>query len=401
MSVRGSDEVVEPNARRARRGVSMHFLAAGAVLGIWTSRLPAVKDTLHLSDGEVAVVLFSSAVGAVLALRIAGRVTERFGSRQVTGVAGTSLMAGLVLIAIAPNLATLAAAMLLLMGIASLQDVGMNSQAIAVEQRLRRPVMSSFHAVFSIGGIVGAALGALAAATDVSYRWTYVVMAALLASWVLFANRLLLNAPETSQRARSEMEGSRTLPHRKTLFVLGAIGFACFIGEGAAADWTTIYLRDGTGSSAAVAAVGFMLFNVTMTVGRLSGDRLAARYGPLPLIRFATAVAGVGFAAGLFFRTTFAGMVGFAVLGLGLSVVVPQVFSAAGQLAPGRAPAALSLVSSISYTGFLAGPAALGAVAHVTDLRTALFIPVALILASTVIASRLQSAMASDVRNTA
>jgi MFS family permease len=210
---------------------------------------------------------------------------------------------------------------------------------------------------------------------------------------IVVVNRWLLDAPETTSRKSEDVQGGRSLPHRGTLIVLGAIGFASFVAEGSAGDWGAIYLRDDTHASAATAAVGFMVFNILMTVGRLSGDRLAARFGALPLIRLGTAVAGIGMAIALTIGTTAAGFGGFAAWGIGLSIVVPQVFSAAGLLAPGRAPAALAVVSSISYLGFLVGPATIGAVANATGgLRTALFIPVALALASSVVASRLHVA---------
>jgi MFS family permease len=134
-----------------------------------------------------------------------------------------------------------------------------------------------------------------------------------------------------------------------------------------------------------------------MTAGRLAGDRLAARFGAMRLVRLGTVVAGVGLAVGLLLQTTLAGMLGFAVLGAGLSVVVPQVFSAAGQLAPGRAPAALAMVSSVAYFGFLTGPAIIGAIADVVDLRTALLIPAALAVASSLVASRLDIPTGADV----
>jgi MFS family permease len=310
----------------------VHFLANGVILGIWASRLPAVKQELGLADRDVAAVIFAGAIGAMLSLRVAGHVIERFGSLRTTRIAALFMMLSLLVPAAATSMPTLSAGMLLMAGGASFQDVGMNSQAVAIERRIGRPIMSSFHAAFSIGGIAGA-------------DWTAIA--------------------------------------------LGLIGLASFVAEGAAADWTAIYLREGTGSTHAVAALGFMVFSVTMTAGRLAGDRLAARFGAMALVRLGTIVGGVGLAAGLLLQSTPAGVAGFAVLGLGISVVVPQVFSAAGQLAPGRAPAALALVSAISYLGFLTGPAVIGAIADVTDLRTALLIPAALIAAASFVASRI------------
>ncbi|MDP9417125.1 MAG: MFS transporter [Actinomycetota bacterium] len=376
--------------KAARLAVLLHFLANGIGMGVWASRLPSVKHDLGLSDGQVAVVIFAGAIAAMASLRLAGPMIERFGSRRTTQVAGTFMMLSLLMPAAAGGLVTLALGVVLIAAGSSFQDVSMNSQAVAIERRMERPTMSSFHAAFSIGGIVGAGFGALTAKLDLSYRVTFAIASAVLTVAVLLANRWLLDAPETASRDRSEVQGTRDLPHRAALLVLGAIGVASFVAEGSATDWIAIYLRDNTASSAAVAALGFMAFNVTMTVGRLFGDRLAARFGAMPLVRAGTALAGVGSAAGLLLGTTPAGIAGFSVMGLGLSIVVPQVFSAAGQLAPDRAPAALSLVSAISYLGFLAGPAAIGAVAEIANLRLALLIPAALVLVASVVASRVR-----------
>ncbi|MCU1677027.1 MAG: major facilitator superfamily 1 [Frankiales bacterium] len=379
--------------RRARTAVLVHFFGSGAGFGVWASRLPAIKSHLGLDNAQIGFVVFCGAVGALAFLKMAARIVERFGSRRTTQVAGAFTMVSLLLPASAWNLPTLAGAMFVISAAGSTQDVAMNSQAVAIEHRWTRPIMSSFHACFSIGGMVGAGIGAISAKLDLGYRSTLLVTGIVLLVAVLLVNGWLLEAPETASRKREDVRGSRTLPHRRTLFVLGAIGFASFVAEGSAGDWAAIYLRDDTHASAATAAVGFMVFNILMTVGRLVGDRLAARFGALPLIRLGTGVAGVGMAIGLFIGTTTAGIAGFAAWGIGLSIVVPQVFSAAGLLAPGRAPAALAVVSAISYFGFLLGPATIGAIAQATGgLRTALFVPVVLTLLSSVVAGRLHVA---------
>jgi MFS family permease len=383
--------------RHARSAVLVHFVVNGMGMGIWASRLPDVKHGLHLEDGQVAIVIFAGAVGAMLSLRAAGPLIERFGSRRTTQLAAMFMMLSLFVPAAARNLPQLMVGMLLIAAGASFQDVGMNSQAVAIEHRLAKPIMSSFHAAFSIGAILGAGGGAITAKLHVAYQPTFVGFAIALLAAIVIANRWLLDAPETSRRDASERQGRGGLPHRGVLIALGVIGMASFIAEGSAADWATIYLRDDTGTTAAVAAVGFMIFNITMTAGRLAGDRLAARFGAMFLVRGGTAVAGIGLLGGLLGRTTIAGIAGFAVMGIGLSIIVPQVFSAAGQLAPGRTPAALSLVSAISYFGFLTGPAAIGAVANAANLRVALVIPAALVLASSLVASRLHTAADSPL----
>lgn len=389
-------EHVAASPQRARKAVLVHFAVSGAGLGVWAARLPAVKDGLHLTDGDIGLVLFISAIGAMLSLRAAGRIIERYGSRRTTQLAGVATAAAFVMPALARNVPTLALALFYLGVTLSLTDVAINSQAVAIESRVAKPIMSSFHAAFSVGGILGAGIGALTAKVELSYRTTFACVSAGLLVAILIANRSVLRAPETERRPHDVARDRSRLPQRKALLALGLIGLASFIAEGAAADWATIYLRDVTGATEALAAIGFVVFASTMTVGRLAGDWLAARHGALPLIRAGTALAGVALVAALSIGTIAAAFVGFALLGIGLSIVVPQVFSAAGAIAPGRAAAALSFVSSIAYVGFLTGPAAIGALAQQTSLRIALLIPAGLVLVSSLLASRLHTAEAGS-----
>lgn len=380
--VEGGDETT----RRARLAVLAHFLVNGASLGVWASRLPAIKAEIGMTDSQIAAATFVGAVVAMLSLRAAGPLVERVGSRRTLQVAGALVVTAPGLTASATGYGLFVVATGVSFMAASFHDVGMNSQGVAVERRLGRPVMSSFHAAFSIGSITGAAVGAATAGADVSYRTTFVMVAAALLALVLVANRSVLAAPVGPREEGSTRE---PLPQRPLLLTLGVLALMCFVAEGAAMDWTAIYLQDHTGAAAAVAALGFLVFNACMTAGRLAGDRLAVRFGALPLVRTGTAIGGVGLAVGLVLGTTPAGLVGFAVLGAGLSVVVPQLFSTAGAVAGERAPSALALISSIAYVGFLAGPAVIGAVAHWQGLRVALLVPAVLVLTGSLVASRL------------
>lgn len=389
LSTEQSERASSP--QRARLGVLIHFAVGGTGLGVWASRLPAVKEGLGLDDGDIGLVLFISAIGAMLSLRAAGRVIERYGSRRTTQLAGIAVTAAYLLPAAANNLATLAIVLFFFGVSLSMQDVAMNAQAVAIEKRIARPIMSSFHAAFSVGGIIGAGIGAATAKLELSYRPTFAVVSAFLFLAILMANRDVLEAPETGRRPHHVQRDKSSLPNRKALVALGVIGLASFVAEGAATDWTAIYLSDGIGASEDVAAMGFVVFAGTMTLGRLAGDRLATRFGALPLIRAGTLLAGVALIATLAVGTITAGFIGFAALGFGLSFVVPQVFSAAGALAPARAAAGLSFVSSIAYLGFLTGPAVIGAIARQTSLRVALLVPAVLVLVSSILASRLHT----------
>ncbi len=381
--------------RRARAAVLVHFFGNGAGLGVWAARLPSIKDSVGISHADVGTVLFAGGAAALLTLRLAGPVIERVGSRRVVQLAGALAMASFATVAAVTSFASLVAAMVLIAAAMSFQDVGMNAQGIFLERRYGRPLMSSFHAAFSIGLAAGATSGGAAAAAGVGFRMTLVVVAALLLAGVLAVNPWLALDPVVAPRALEQSGLPAALPHRGLLVALGLIGLISFVAEGAVVDWTALYLAEETGAPEARAAMGVVAFSAAMVGGRLAGDHLAGRFGPLPLIVLGTLVAGSALVVGLALGTTTAGIVCLAVVGVGLSVVVPQVFAAAGTLAPDRTAGALSLVSMLSYTGFLIGPAAIGRLAEQTSIRAALLAPAVLVLVASGIALRLRRSVGS------
>jgi len=253
-------------------------------------------------------------------------------------------------------------------------DVSMNVHGVTVERRYGRPILSSFHAAFSLGGLAGAGLGALVAGAGVDVRAHLAVAAALCGTVGLVWSRRFLPA---SADAAAAQDPVFVRPPRR-LWALGALAFACLLIEGGAADWSGVYIKDELGTGPGVAALGFTAFSVTMTLGRIFGDRLVTRFGSARLVRTGGLVAAVGFGGALVMSTPLAALVGFACLGAGMSSVIPIVFRTAGQ-APGIASGvALSAVSSVGYLGFVAGPPAIGGIAELIGLPAALGVLVAL-----------------------
>ncbi|WP_188196325.1 MFS transporter [Nonomuraea sp. SYSU D8015] len=355
--------------RRERTAVYLLFFLAGAAVGTWTARIPAVKERLGLGDGEFSLALLAIAAGAVVGMTAVGRLVDRHGSHRV--MIPAALVQGLALVpaAYAGNLAVLAVS-LLLFGLAhGVLDVSMNANAVEVERACGRPVMSSFHAVFSVGGFAGAATGGLFAHAGLSPAATFWSVGAVIAALAWWAARWALR-PVPSAAPSS---GGGRLP-KGTLF-LGVLAFCCLVGEGAAADWSSVYLREDLGASPGFAAAGYAAFSVMMTAGRLAGDRLAAWFGPVPLVRFCGLLAAAGLGLALLSGHPVAGVAGFGCFGAGLSCIVPQVFSAAGHRDPAFAGRALARVASIGYLGFLSGPVVIGAAGELAGLPRALAVP--------------------------
>jgi MFS family permease len=360
--------------RGARAAVAATFALNGLVFGTWASRVPAVRDRAGLSDGELGLALACIAVGAVVAMPVAGGLAARRGSRRPTRVALVAACAGLALVPLATSLAALCVA-LLVFGVAiGALDVAMNAHGVAVERRAGRPILSGLHAAFSAGGLAGGALGAAAAGAGLAVTVHLPLVAALALVVGAVWTRAFLPAGEDAAEAGAPL----LVRPPRSLLALGALAFACLLIEGASADWSAVYLRDSAGASAAAAALGFTAFSVTMTAGRLLGDRLVAAVGPVRLVRAGGAVAALGFGLALLAGTPAAGIAGFACLGAGMAAVVPIVFRAAGST-PGVEPGvALAAVSSTGYLGFIAGPAVIGGIAEATSLSTSLVLLVGL-----------------------
>ncbi|RPE38942.1 fucose permease [Streptomyces sp. Ag109_O5-1] len=377
---------------RGRTATSLLFLLFGTALGVWTSRIPSVKHHLGLSDGSLSLALLAFSAGAIAGMLVLGRLADRWGSTRV--MVPTAVLEGLLLIppAYMPSLAALMLALFLFGLTHGTLNIAMNANAIQVQRAWGRPIMSSFHAVYSVGGFLGSTVGGFFARQDVGPRVTFiavgavvVVLAVWAAVWALPRATMPTEHEEKDKATTawgSSAQGARAGGSvvSPALVFLGVLAMCALVGEGTAADWSAVYLHESLGSSQGFAATAFAAFSVAMTVGRLLGDRLAARYGPVRLVRTSGVLASVGMTAALLIDRPLAGVIGFACLGAGMACIAPQVYSAAGQRDPARAGAALSLVVSLGYTGFLIGPIVVGSVSTFTGLPVALGIPTALVL---------------------
>jgi MFS family permease len=366
-----------PNSPRA--AVAAAFLIHAAVMGTWAPRLPAIKESLGLSDGALGTTLVGLAIGLVIGTRLAGAPIDRFGSRPVMR-AGFPLLAATLLL---PGLADSAVALflsLLVLGVASgALDVAMNAQGIEVERRLGRPILSGLHGLWSVGLGTGAAVAALAAAIGADPLEHFAAVAAVLALLSVVLLRALLPVHE---QLRDEVAREERVTVRWTLALalLGVIAFCSFVGEGAATDWSAVYMSQDLGTSEALGAVAFAAFAVTMAAARFAADPLRARLGNVTLVRGGSLLAAGGLGAGLLIHEPAAGIAGFALLGLGLAAVVPIAFSAAGDLDPRATGRLVGRVATVAYVGTVIGPVVIGWLAEATSLRAALGLVVLLAL---------------------
>ena len=369
---------VRPTASRC--AVSALFFVNGAILASWVPYVPMVKQRLGIGDGLLGVVLLFMAIGALGALPFAGTLVGRLGSRTVSVGAGLGLCLSLPLPILAPTPFLVALALLFFGAFNSTLDVAMNAQAVEVEQRRGRALMSSFHAMFSVGGLAGALLSSVIAAAGVGAA-DHILAAALLGSVAILIARsaLIAVAPSPSPVFVRPTRG---------LLGLGVLALCALLAEGAIGDWSAVYLMDSRGASQSVAAAGFAAFSLAMAGGRFAGDHVSRWLGAACLLRLSGALAAGGLLLARIVKEPVIAIAGFGLVGLGVANLIPVIFSAAGRayaVAPGHG---LAAVATTGYVGFLAGPPAIGLAAEVAGLPAALGI-VALACAAVAIAARL------------
>ncbi|MFD5157553.1 MFS transporter [Streptomyces hawaiiensis] len=372
--------------RRARTALSVVFFVNGALFGNWVLRIPTVKDHTNADTGPLGLALLGLAVGALLSKQLSGQLVARHGSRPVTRVGITLSCLAVILPALADNVVTLGLALIGFGAAMGIVDVAMNAHGVAVQDRLGRPVLSSLHGVYSIGGLLGSLTGGGAEARGLSPLVHLALVGTVLGCVALAASAWLL--PASSDLAPKRAEGGwARLPagHRLPLVLLGFVGLCGMAGEGAVGDWGAIYLRDNLGAGAQFAALGYSAYSVAMAAGRFLGDRVLARWGDVRVVTWAVTGAGCAFAAGLLAGHPTAAVCGFAALGAGLSIVMPAVFSMAGRMGGQATGPSITVVSSIAGTGFLAGPPLIGFLAQLTGLPVALGVVSVLALGAAVL----------------
>ena len=380
----GAIEASHPatDLRATRRGVLALFLLNGVGIASWAAHIPYVKEKFALSEGALGVALLAVAAGSVSALLFGGQLVARLGSRAVTIGGAFGVCAALPLLLLMPVFPLLFPVLMLFGACIGAMEVALNVQAIGVEERYGRPIMSSFHALFSVGGLLGAAVAGLSLSRGVDEIAHMIVIGLGLAVLTVVAVPRLL----PSDAEQTDDAPALALP-TGPLLGLGILAFFCLVAEGAMADWSAVYLRESLHTDASFAAAGYAAFSVAMAAGRFGGDALRARLHAVPLVRLSGAVAAGGLGIALVIGQPVATLVGFACVGLGLSNVVPVLFTAAGRTPGVAMSTGIAAVASFGYFGFLLGPPVIGFVAQLTTLTWGLGVLVALLTLIALLAS--------------
>ena len=372
---------VSREAGRARVAVALLFLTNGAIFANLLPRYPAIKEALGLSNAEFGIAVASFPLGALMAGLAAGALIRRFRSSRVA-VAGTILTAvGVLAAGVSPQWALLAAALFVAGAMDAITDVAQNSHGLRVQRLYGRSILNSFHAVWSIGAVIGGLMGAAAAGIGLPLGVHLGASAVLFGVVSLISYRLMLRGPEPVEEVAAPLptakirsvRGARVARYA-VLVALVLIAASGSVVEDAGSTWSAIYLSGSLGAGASAAAFGFIALVGAQFVGRLIGDRLVDRFGQRAVARTGGIVAALGMGLALVFPTIPGTIVGFAAAGLGIATLVPAAMHAADELPGLRPGSGLTIVSWLMRLGFLLSPPIVGIIADASSLRTGLFV---------------------------
>lgn len=351
--------------RTHRLAVATWFFLQGLIFASWASRIPTIQQRMGLSEGDLGLLLLAIPLGQLPSLPLTGWLVHKYGSRR-TSLAGAVIYSStLVGLGWAPSLWLLVPCLVLFGFASNLMNISINTQAVGVEALYPKPIMASFHGMWSLAGFTGAAIGTAMIGWNVLPEFHFlVIMALILLGAVLSFNGLL---PHTRSDEAAE-QPLFVLPDR-TLLSLGAIAFCALICEGAMFDWSGVYFKKVVQADKAWVGAGYTAFMSTMALGRFGADWLTGHLGPKRVIQLSGCLTAVGLLIAVLFPTLWTALLGFMLVGFGTSSVVPLVYSAAGKSTVMSAGMALAAVSTIGFLGFLIGPPIIGLVAGATSLR--------------------------------
>ncbi|WP_327350683.1 MFS transporter [Streptomyces sp. NBC_01304] len=373
--------------RLGRGATFAYFVLNGFLMGMWIVHIPVVEQRTGITHATLGWLLLLLGSGAFVGMRLAGPLADRIGPRKAVPLGAALCSAALVLPALATDAWTLGGALLVLGLGNGVLDVSMNTHAVQVERGYGRPVMSAFHAVFSVGGVLAALVGALTLSADWSAATTLGATAVTgLVIAALAIPGLLPHEPPTQATAAAEARRGKT-PSR--IWILAVLAFMLMLCEGVANDWSVLHLKTVLDAPAATAAFAYGAFSTAMTVGRLLTDRLAGRFGATAILRHGSALGAVGLTLAALAPTIPLALVGWTVAGAGLSGCIPQLFSAAGHFDPTASGVNVSRVAGLGYLGMLAGPAVIGPLTHLIPLNLTLLLPTAFCAIAAVAAARI------------
>ncbi len=394
-TVRPVSSEIPPGLRAGRAALAAGFLLQGIVFALLVTCIPEIQHRYGLSDGLLPVFLAAVPILAGVGSILSERLVKRTGARAVLRVVQPAVCLSLAAAGLGGTLWQLALALGSFGLLVGALDASMNMLGVALQHRYGRSIMIGFHAAFSLGGILGAAIAGLGSHEDLGLPVLFGTVAAVVAPLALLVGTRFAGPAELGDAIREAAEAAaRSVPWRPLLPLCLAMAFA-YIADASVSNYSVKYLTDGLGSREDLAKLSYLGYMVAMLLGRTLGDRAVQRFGAVPVVRAGAALAALGFAAAAAAPTAWAGIAGFTVLGFGICAIIPQVFAAGGRLFPADSDAAVARLNLFNYVGFLIGSPLVGAIADASSYRWALLAPMLLVLAVLPLADRFAPAPAA------
>jgi MFS family permease len=376
-----------PTQRYYRIAVSIFYFIQGIVFASWASRIPDIQSRLNLSEGALGGVLFALPAGQLTAMMLSGYLVNKFGSKTTLSIGALLYPSGLLLLGSVQELWQLFGALFLFGVFGNLSNISVNTQAVGVERLYRRSIMASFHGLWSLAGFIGGIIAAIMVSANVSPLWHFIVVYVVAIILIISARKYVV--PRDPRPEMASAQKKKFVKPDAFIITLGLIAFACMICEGTMFDWTGIYFEKVVRAPKELTRLGYIAFMCTMAGGRFISDAFVTRFGVKKILQ----VSGIIIVAGMLLAVIVPNIVfatlGFLLVGVGTSSVVPLVYSLAGRsksIAPGIA---MAMVSSIGFLGFLLGPPIIGFIAEAFNLRISFALIAVLGLGTTLLAKRI------------
>ena len=350
---------------RIRWGVSLFYFGMGLCFSSWASRIPTIKAALQLSDGELGTILFALPIGQLTMMFFSGKLVTRFGSDRILPFSALLYAFSLTNIGLAQNAWQLALGLVSFGIFGNLTNISINTQGIYTEGLFRRAIMSSFHGMWSLAGFTGALVGLGMLALNITTYMHFVIVALVVLALIAINFKYLIKAKE---KARIEKKKIFSKPD-KSLVLLGIIGFCSMASEGIMFDWSGVYFKDIVKAPGPLIVVGYTSFMIMMASGRFLGDRLINRFGRKTVMQISGVMISFGLYMAVIFPYIIPCTIAFMIVGLGVSTVIPTLYSIAGKHPTIPTGEALTAVSSVSFLGFLMGPPVIGHISEIFGLQ--------------------------------
>jgi MFS family permease len=366
-----------------RIAVSYFFFSAGICFASWASRIPNIQQKLNLNEAGLGTMLLALPIGLVVSLPFAGYFVARFGSRLIVTIAAILYACILPIIGLVTAPLQLAIALFAFGFCGNMLNISVNTQGVSVEAFYGRSIMASFHGVWSLAGFTGAGIGAIMVANVIPPFIHFVGISVVLILGALYVNRFLVK-----EDIGSESDQPIFAKPDRALLLLGLIAFCCMLSEGTMFDWSGVYFKKVVQVKPSLTLVGYTAFMSTMAAGRFAGDWLSTKFGKKQMIQLSGLIIATGLMTSVLFPYIVTATLGFLLVGIGVSSVVPLVYGAAGKSSTMSAGVAIAAASTIGYIGFLFGPPTIGFIAQISNLRWSFTLIAFLGLCTTFLASK-------------